>query len=79
MLYKKSKQYLAEGSFESRKWHTNSESLLKRINDDQVEIQDVTPIFSNHIVEDDASYAKYKVGGLHEFSVNEETKILGNT
>ena len=52
---------------------------MKRITDDQVENQDVTPIFSNDIVEDDASYAKYKVGGLGELLVNEETKILGIT
>ena len=36
-LYKKSKQCLTEGSFELRKWRTNSESLIKRITDDQVE------------------------------------------
>ena len=52
---------------------------MKRITDDQVESQDVTPIFSNHIVEDDTSYAKYKVGGLDKLSINEETKILGIT
>ena len=78
-LYKKSKQCLAEGSSELRKWRTNSESLMKRITDDQVENKDVTPIFSDHIVEDDVSYAKYKVGGFDELSVNEETKILGIT
>ena len=78
-LYKKLKQCLAEGSFELRKWCTNSESLMKRITDDQVENQDVTPIFSHHIAEYDASYAKYKVGGLDELLVNEETKILGIT
>ena len=78
-LYQKSRQCLAEGSFELRKWHTNSESLMKRITDDQVENQDVTPIFSNHIEEDDTSYGKDKVGGLDELSVNEEAKILGIT
>ena len=59
-LYEKSKQCLAKGSFEVRKWHTNSECLTKRITDDRVENQDVTPIFSNHIEEDDTPYAKYK-------------------
>ena len=33
-LYEKSKQCLAKGSFELRKWHTNSECLTKRITDD---------------------------------------------
>ena len=37
------------------------------------------PILWNYIVEDSASYAKYKVGGLDELSVNDETKILGST
>ena len=29
-LFKKSKQCLAEGSFELHKWHTNSESLIEK-------------------------------------------------
>ena len=37
---------------------------MERITDDQVENQDAAPIFLNHIVEDDTSYAKYKVDVL---------------
>ena len=44
-----------------------------------MEKKDVIPIFSNHIVENDTSYAKYKVGGLDERSVDDETKIPGVT
>ena len=52
---------------------------MKRITDDQVKKPDVMQIFSNHIVDDDTSHAKYKVGGLDELLVNEETIILGIT
>ena len=74
-LYKKSKEILAEGGFNLRKWKTNDKALLARIQ--AVEGSNVGANENNsepQVAEDDQSYSKFSMGLP---TTDHTTKILG--
>ncbi|CAB4012094.1 Hypothetical predicted protein, partial [Paramuricea clavata] len=78
-VYKKSKEIMAKGGFNLRKWHSNSPNLLKLIETDETSLHEHSksaPIVNT--TEDDESYAKSQttIGNFKE--ENDSTvKVLG--
>lgn len=74
-LYKKSKSCLAEGGFHLRKWVSNSQELLERIQDDRISTVGIEESKAKMVVEDTQTYAKTTVGQLEELQAVH--KVLG--
>ena len=77
-LYLKSREGMAQGGFNLRKWLTNSRPLMEKIK--EMESQRELSIHTekgNQLNEDDETYNRIMVGGLEEKDVNTEQKVLG--
>lgn len=78
-IYKQSKQCLAQGGFNLRKWASNSGDLMKLIKEDCESVrgsEDQSTTGSEGIIVEDTSYAKIMLGDLN-VDMNKEHKVLG--
>ena len=76
-VYKKSKDIMSKGSFNLRKWRSNSSNLLQLIKNDRITQKQSEPA-SNSPNEDDESYAKSQTTiGRNEESNDTTVKVLG--
>ena len=75
-LYSKSKQRLAEGGFNLRRFSTNSPDLRARIQKNELEVLQRKEEDTRQASVDDLSYSKITLGGDSNTSM-EEQKVLG--
>ena len=77
-LYRKSRERMAQGGFNLRKWLTNSRHLMQKINEDESRREfSIQTERENQLNEDDETYNRIMVGGLKERDNNTEQKVLG--
>ena len=75
-LYEKSKQLMAEGAFHLRKWHSNSEEVMSRIQ--QMEAVNIdSKEIEKPLSEEDQSFAKTTLQPGEKHHKSEENKVLG--
>ena len=72
-IYKTSKEILAQGGFNLRKWNSNSKAFLNEIKSDDSKPTSLD-IKENKISEDDQSYSQFAVGNSNEVG---SSKVLG--
>ena len=76
-LYLKSRERMAQGGFNLRKWLTNSRPIIKKIKEMESQREfSIQTERANQLVEDDETYNRIMVGGLEERDVNTEEKAL---
>ncbi len=74
-LYHESKEIMSEGSFKLRKWHSNSQELMKSI--DPAEKSVSTNTYNLSVREDDQSFAKSYIAQECKVQNKTQVKVLG--
>ena len=76
-LYLMSRERMAQGGFNLRKWLTNSRPLMEKIKEMESQREfSIETERANQLDEDDETYNRIMVGGLEERDVNTEQKVL---
>lgn len=82
-VYQTSKKVMAEGSFNLRKWHSNSPKLLKKLNEIEIESKfetddsESSQLIPQAIVQEDETYTKSTIGSTSTGNEEKVMKLLG--
>lgn len=77
-LYLKSRERMAQGGFNLRRWLTNSRPLIEKIKEMESQREfSIQTERGNQLDEDDETYNRVMVSGCEERDVNTEQKVLG--
>ena len=77
-LYLKSRERMAQGGFNLRKWMTNSRPLMEKVKEMESQREfSIQKERANLLNKDDETHNRIMVGGLEERDINTEQNVLG--